>query len=95
MTGVYEQLRRDIDSLQWPRAAKCFASLADEAQAAEWSRVEYLQGWWPSRRRRRSTGAWPLEAEAVLVGGSRGLFLGVRVDQRGVDVDHVATWVHA
>ena len=42
MTGAYEQLRRDLDYLQWPRAAECFAPLADEAQAAEWSHVEYL-----------------------------------------------------
>ena len=30
------------DYLAWPRAAECFALLADEAKAASWSHVEYL-----------------------------------------------------
>jgi DNA replication protein DnaC len=42
MDGVYEQLRRDLDYLQWPRAAECFATLADEARTGSWSHVEYL-----------------------------------------------------
>lgn len=42
MEGVYEQLKRDLDYLQWPRAAECFAALGDEAKAAGWSHVEYL-----------------------------------------------------
>jgi DNA replication protein DnaC len=42
VTGVYEQLKADLDYLQWPRAAECFAPLADEAKEAGWSHVEYL-----------------------------------------------------
>lgn len=42
MTGPYEQLKRDLDYLQWPRAAECFAILADEAKQEGWSHVEYL-----------------------------------------------------
>ncbi len=42
MTGPYEQLKADFDYLQWPRAAECFALLADEAKTAGWSHVEYL-----------------------------------------------------
>ncbi|MGH8981160.1 MAG: IS21-like element helper ATPase IstB [Acidimicrobiales bacterium] len=42
MEGVYNQIKRDLDYLQWPRAAECFAPLADEAKAAGWNHVEYL-----------------------------------------------------
>ena len=42
MDGLYEQLKRDLDYLQWPRAAECFAALADEATEAGWNHVEYL-----------------------------------------------------
>lgn len=42
MTGLYEQLKADLDYLQWPRAAESFATLADEAKEAGWSHVEYL-----------------------------------------------------
>ena len=42
MSGVYEQLKADLDYLQWPRATECFAPLADEAKEAGWSHVEYL-----------------------------------------------------
>ena len=42
MTGLYEQLKADLDYLQWPRAAESFAPLADEAKEAGWSHVEYL-----------------------------------------------------
>jgi DNA replication protein DnaC len=42
VTGLYEQLKADLDYLQWPRAAECFATLADEAKAEAWSHVEYL-----------------------------------------------------
>ena len=42
MAGVYEQLKADLDYLQWPRAAECFATLADEARDAGSSHVEYL-----------------------------------------------------
>lgn len=42
MSGVYEQLKADLDYLQWPRAAECFAALGDEAKEAGWSHVEYL-----------------------------------------------------
>jgi DNA replication protein DnaC len=42
VTGLYEQLKRDLDYLQWPRAAECFSPLAEEATTAGWSHVEYL-----------------------------------------------------
>ena len=42
MTGLYEQLKADLDYLQWPRAAECFATLADEAKTQGQSHVEYL-----------------------------------------------------
>ncbi len=42
MSGVYEQLKADLDYLGWPRAAECFAPLADEAKTGGWSHVEYL-----------------------------------------------------
>jgi DNA replication protein DnaC len=42
MTGHYEQLKADLDYLAWPRAAECFATLAEEATDAGWSHVEYL-----------------------------------------------------
>lgn len=42
MEGLYEQLKRDLDYLQLPRAAECFAALADEASEAGWNHVEYL-----------------------------------------------------
>jgi DNA replication protein DnaC len=42
VTGLYEQLKRDLDYLQLPRAAECFATLADEAKTQSWSHVEYL-----------------------------------------------------
>jgi DNA replication protein DnaC len=42
VTGLYEQLKGDLDYLQWPRAAECFATLADEAKDSSWSHVEYL-----------------------------------------------------
>ncbi|MGH9057151.1 MAG: IS21-like element helper ATPase IstB [Acidimicrobiales bacterium] len=42
MAALYEQLKADLDYLQWPRAAECFAALADEAKEVGWSHVEYL-----------------------------------------------------
>ncbi len=42
MASLYEQLKADLDYLQWGRAAECFAALADEAKEAGWSHVEYL-----------------------------------------------------
>ncbi|MGH9054982.1 MAG: IS21-like element helper ATPase IstB [Acidimicrobiales bacterium] len=42
MTGLYEQLKRDLDYLQLHRAAECFAPLADEAKEQGKSHVEYL-----------------------------------------------------
>jgi DNA replication protein DnaC len=42
MATLYEQLKADLDYLQWPRAAECFAALGDEANEAGWSHVEYL-----------------------------------------------------
>jgi DNA replication protein DnaC len=42
VTGLYDQLKADLDYLQWPRAAECFAALSDEAKAGGWNHVEYL-----------------------------------------------------
>ncbi|MDA8379748.1 MAG: IS21-like element helper ATPase IstB [Actinomycetota bacterium] len=42
MTGAYEQLKADLDYLAWPRAAECFATLAEQAKESDWSHVEYL-----------------------------------------------------
>lgn len=42
MTGLYEQLKRDLDYLQLHRVAECFAPLADEAKEQGQSHVEYL-----------------------------------------------------
>jgi DNA replication protein DnaC len=42
VSGVYEQLKRDLDYLQLSRAAECFAPLAEEAKASGWGHVEYL-----------------------------------------------------
>jgi DNA replication protein DnaC len=42
MDGLYEQLKADLDYLQLPRAAECFATLADEAKEQGLSHVEYL-----------------------------------------------------
>jgi DNA replication protein DnaC len=41
-TGPYEQLKDDLGYLQLGRAAECFATLAEEAKAKEWSHVEFL-----------------------------------------------------
>ena len=36
MTGLYDQLKADLDYLQWPRAAECFDSAAhDGIQVAQ------------------------------------------------------------
>lgn len=42
MSGLYERLKADLDYLAWPRAAECFATLADEAKESGWNHVEYL-----------------------------------------------------
>ncbi len=42
MASLYEQLKTDLDYLQWSRAAECFAALGDEAKEGGWSHVEYL-----------------------------------------------------
>jgi DNA replication protein DnaC len=42
MSAPYEQLKTDLDYLQLARAAECFATLAEEAKAGDWSHVEYL-----------------------------------------------------
>jgi DNA replication protein DnaC len=42
VSAPYEQLKADLDYLQLPRAAECFATVADEAKAQDWSHVEYL-----------------------------------------------------
>jgi len=41
-TGPYEQLKDDLGYLQLGRAAECFATLAEEAKAKDWSHVEFL-----------------------------------------------------
>lgn len=38
----YEQLKDDLGYLQLGRAAECFATLAEEAKAEQWSHVEFL-----------------------------------------------------
>ena len=38
----YEQLKEDLGYLQLGRAAECFATVAEQAKAGEWSHVEYL-----------------------------------------------------
>ena len=42
MAGADEQLKADLDYLAWPRAAECFATLAEQAKESDWSHVEYL-----------------------------------------------------
>jgi DNA replication protein DnaC len=42
VSAPYEQLKADLDYLALPRAAECFATVADEAKAQDWSHVEYL-----------------------------------------------------
>jgi DNA replication protein DnaC len=41
-TSAYECLKADLGYLQLGRAAECFATLADQAKAEDWSHVEYL-----------------------------------------------------
>jgi DNA replication protein DnaC len=40
--GVYERLKDDLGYLQLGRAAECFATLAEQAKAEQWSHVEFL-----------------------------------------------------
>ena len=40
--SLYEQLKDDLGYLGLLRSAECFALLAEEAKAGEWSHVEYL-----------------------------------------------------
>ena len=40
--SLYEQLKDDLGYLGLQRSAECFALLAEEAKAGEWSHVEYL-----------------------------------------------------
>jgi len=42
VTGVYAQLKADLDYLQLHRVSECFATLAEEAKEEGWSHVEYL-----------------------------------------------------
>ncbi len=42
MSAPYQQLKADLDYLGLTRAAECFATLAEEAEAGDWSHVEYL-----------------------------------------------------
>ena len=41
-TSAYESLKDDLGYLQLGRAAECFATLAEQAKAEEWSHVEFL-----------------------------------------------------
>jgi len=41
-TGLCEQLKDDLGYLQLGRAAECFATLAEEAKAKDWSHIEFL-----------------------------------------------------
>ena len=40
--SLYEQLKDDLGYLGLNRSAECFATLAEEAKAGEWSHIEYL-----------------------------------------------------
>jgi len=40
--GLYEQIKDDLGYLQLNRAAECFATLADDARAHDWTHIEYL-----------------------------------------------------
>jgi len=40
--GLYEQIKTDLGYLGLARAGECFATLADDARAHEWTHIEYL-----------------------------------------------------
>ena len=40
--SLYEQLKDDLGYLGLARSAECFAVLAEEAKAQEWSHIEFL-----------------------------------------------------
>ena len=40
--SLYEQLKDDLGYLGLARSAECFATLAEEAKAGEWSHIEFL-----------------------------------------------------
>jgi DNA replication protein DnaC len=40
--SLYEQLKDDLGYLGMDRSAECFATLAEEAKAGEWSHIEFL-----------------------------------------------------
>jgi hypothetical protein len=40
--GLYEQIKDDLGYLQLTRAAECFATLADDARAHDWTHIEFL-----------------------------------------------------
>ncbi len=40
--SLYEQLKDDLGYLGLNRSAECFATLAEEAKAQEWSHIEFL-----------------------------------------------------
>ena len=40
--SLYEQLKDDLGYLGMNRSAECFATLAEEAKAGEWSHIEFL-----------------------------------------------------
>ncbi len=42
VTSPYEALKADLGYLGLGRATECFAVLAEEAKAGEWSHVSYL-----------------------------------------------------
>lgn len=41
-TGLYEQIKTDLDYLKLKRAGEVFATLADDAKAHDWTHIEYL-----------------------------------------------------
>src|SRR5689334_9839638 len=41
-TGLYEQIKCDLDYLKLNRAGEVFATLADDAKTHDWTHIEYL-----------------------------------------------------
>jgi DNA replication protein DnaC len=40
--GLYEQIKTDLGYLSLNRAAECFATLAEDARAHDWTHIEFL-----------------------------------------------------
>lgn len=40
--GLYEQIKIDLGYLSLNRAAECFATLAEDARAHDWTHIEFL-----------------------------------------------------